>query len=154
MPTHHYITTEPAPSTYGLGHRGSDELVAQYSNSPIFNGDYTAAKVVLLFETLEFPATLNDGGAYFGTVDRHYTNSPDLTTVAVGGGGLPGSPYAPNPASPADGTANPGSIPAVVPRRGAGGAFQGDGLASPNTSAARIGRQRLGNLILGRSTPA
>jgi hypothetical protein len=154
MPTHHYITTEPPVTTFQLGKSGTAELRALFPASPCYDGTYSEANLKTIYEALEFPALLNDAGHYFGTVERHYQSSPNLVDVVVGGGGLPGTPYSPNPASP-DASLAPSSIPApaVAPTRGGGGAFFGDGLASPTTSAARIGRQRIGNLIFGRSTP-
>lgn len=155
MPTHHYITTEPPVSTFMLGKSGTAELRALFPASPLYDGTYSDANLRALYNTLEFPTLLNDGGNYFGTVERHYQSAPNLADVITGGGGLPGTSYSPNPASP-DASLAPSSIPApsVPPTRGGGGAFFGDGLASPSDGANRIGRQRIGNLIFGRSTPA
>lgn len=156
MPTHHYITTEPPISVFQPGKSGTAELRAQYTTSPLNDGTYTDSALRALYTTLEFPAVLSDGGHYFGSVNREYTDAPNLASVAVGGAGLPATPFAPNPAAPTDPGLNPASIPALAtpPTRGGGGAFQGDGLASPSATTARIGRQRLGNLIFGTSTPA
>lgn len=155
MPTHHYITTEPPVTVFMPGKAGTAELRAQYPASPIYDGTYTDANLRALYNTLEFPNLLNDGGAYFGTVERHYQSAPNLADVVTGGGGLPGTPYSPNPASP-DASLAPSTIPndSPPPTRGGGGAFFGDGLASPNATTNSIGRQRIGNLIFGRSTPA
>ncbi len=51
---------------------------------------------------------------------------------------------------------NPADIPeigaeAAEEARGAGGPFQGDGLASPHKSSKDVSRQKLGSLIFGSS---
>ena len=155
MPTHHYITTEPPVSTFMLGRSGTAEIRSLFPASPLYDGTYSDTNLRALYNTLEFPTLLNDGGSYFGTVERHYQSAPNLADVRTGGGGLPGTPYSPNPASP-DASLAPSTIPAptVAPSRGGGGAFFGDGLQSPNTATTVISRQRIGNLIFGRSTPA
>ena len=89
--------------------------------------------------------------------DRDYSNAPNTEEVETGGGGLPGTPYAPNVASP-DGTMNPADIPAAGARvtqesRGGGGAFQGDGLTSPSSTSTKVSRQTIGSLMFGKSSP-
>jgi hypothetical protein len=102
---------------------------------------------------------MSDGGYAFGSVERYYQSSPDLSTVEVGGGGRPGSPYAPNIASPGEGNGdNAAAIPATgvaatQAQRGAGGAWPGNGLESPSVSSRRLFPRTLGeSLTLGRST--
>jgi hypothetical protein len=100
---------------------------------------------------------INDGGHTFGTVNIDYVEAPNLADVVVGGGGLPGSPYGPNIATPPEGQ-NPADIPAAgvaatERARGSGGAFVGNGLTSPSATAAVISRQKIGSLQKGKSTP-
>jgi len=100
---------------------------------------------------------INDAGYMFGTVDIDYKSAPNLAEVVIGGGGLPGSPWAPNIAVPPEGQ-NPADIPAAgveatAAAKGSGGAFQGDGLQSPHNTSAIISGQKIGSLAKGTSTP-
>jgi hypothetical protein len=163
MPSHRQLLTTPAPkgggATTGLGvfAPGSADYAAMramYPGSPAYDGTYDDAHVVAEFETVS-ASPINDGGHTFGTVNTDFTDAPDLTTVATGGGGLPGTPYSPTPAAPGPGM-NPRNIPTLDPshiRQGGGGYGVGDGLASPAATSVNIARQRIGNLIFGRSTP-
>lgn len=149
-----YITTEPPLRVFGRGASGTAELREIFYASPLYDGSYTDARMREVYTSITFPddGNISDGGAYFGVVNRYYRGAPDLSTVRTGGGGLPATPYCPNPASP-DSSLSPASIPALStpPSRGGGGAFQGDGTLSPHTTSERIARQRLGRLMLGRS---
>lgn len=143
--------------TGGAGH--SDIIVLQNSfpGSPVYSGEINDNTVTDTYMNIVTNATVNDGGHTFGTVDLNYTGAPNLADVEVGGAGLPGSPYAPNIASPPEGQ-NPADIPAsgveaTNRARGSGGAFSGDGLASPNNTSNVISRQTVGSLRKGTSTP-
>lgn len=164
MPSHRQLLTQPhargGDASIGLGTftPGSADyaaLRALFPGSPAYDGTYGDVEVVAAFQAIVQVPVANDGGHTFGTVNLDYQDAPDLATVPTGGGGLPGTPYSPNPASPGPGM-NPRNIPAVDPasiHRGGGGYGPGDGLVSPSVTAVNIARQRIGNLIFGRSTP-
>lgn len=142
---------------YGLGSSDTGDLQVLYPASPVYNGDLTDEFVDENYNTLSQAGVISDGGHTFGEVNRDYQDAPNLEEVVTGGGGLPGSPFAPNPASPSTTGMNPSDIPAVTDAvmehaRGGGGAGVGDGLTSPHTTSARTARQRIGNLILGKSS--
>lgn len=159
MPARRQIMVEPPADrmTGGSGKSNLAVLQAAFPGSPVYSGDLTDDVAKDQYMNIVTDATVNDGGHTFGTVDLNYTGAPNLADVEVGGGGLPGSPYAPNIASPPTGQ-NPADIPAsgvdaTNLARGSGGAFPGDGLANPQDTSAVISNQRIGSLLKGSSTP-
>ena len=143
--------------TGGSGKSDLAVLQAAFPGSPVYSGDLTDEVATEQYMNIVTNAEVNDGGHTFGTVDLNYTGAPNLAEVEVGGGGLPGSPYAPNIASPPNGQ-NPADIPAsgvdaTNLARGSGGAFSGNGLANPKDTSLVISGQRIGSLIKGTSTP-
>lgn len=141
----------------GLGHSDYTVLTLMFPGSPIFSGELTDDIVTETFMSIVTNAVVNDDGYMFGEVDLNYGQSPNLEEVVVGGGGLPGSPWAPNIAVPPVGQ-NPADIPAsgveaTERAKGGGGAFIGDGLASPSATSATISGQTVNNVQLGTSTP-
>lgn len=157
MPTHRQIRVNPPTRTFGLGSSSTADLSIVYSGSPVNDGTLTDASVQTIFETANLAPVISDGGHTFGTVNRWYQDAPSLPDVEVGGGGKPGSPYGPNIAVAPTDPQNPAGIPAAGVAatdhaRGGGGAFVGNGLESPSTTASRIGGRRIGDLIFGRSS--
>lgn len=163
MPSHRQLLTQPSAQggrasigvgNFALGSADYSAMQAQYPGSPAYDGTYGDEQVIATYEEV-FQGEVSDGGHTFGTVDRDYTGAPDLSAVPTGGGGLPGTPYSPNPASPGPGM-NPANIPALPPdkiHKGGGGYGVGDGLASPSDTSRNVARQRIGSLIFGTSTP-
>ena len=157
MAKHRQITVEPADN--GASAAGGDMGKANYAalremfgNTPYFN-DYTKEEVKRLAQELMLDGEVNDQGHTFGTFNRDYdqNNPPNYADVETGGGGLPASPWVPNPASPTDGTINPGSIPAAPDGYGQTPADNwGTGSSvvdrSPHASSAAISGQRIGEL--------
>ena len=159
MPARRQIMVQPPADRMTGGAGKSDLAVLQraFPGSPVYSGDLTDEVATEQYMSIVTNSVVNDGGHTFGTVDLNYTDAPNLADVEVGGAGLPGSPYAPNIASPPSGQ-NPADIPAsgveaTERARGSGGAFSGDGLASPNNTASVISRQTVGSLRKGTSTP-
>lgn len=160
MPSHRQLLTVPSAkggaATTGLGvfAPGSADYAAMrimYPGSPAFDGTYDDEHVIAKYEEVN-TSPINDGGHTFGLVNLDYADAPDLSTVVTGPGGLPGTPYSPTPASPGPGM-NPHNMPAYAGNRGGGGYGVGDGTASPSDTSRNVARQRIGNLIFGRSTP-
>jgi len=164
MPSHRQLLTEPhakgGTATTGLGlfapgSAGYAGLKAMYPGSPAYDGTYGDEQAIAEYQSIVQASVVSDGGHTFGTVELDYQNAPDLMEVAVGGGGLPGTPFVPTPASPGPGL-NPRNIPTIDPtliNPGGGGYGVGDGLASPAATSVNVARQTIGNLISGRSTP-
>jgi hypothetical protein len=83
-------------------------------SAPTVNGgaEYTDAVMRDLAKILLFSERTHGDDTLWGPtgVDRMFLDSPDIPfDVTIGGGGLPGSPYGPNPAPPgpsADGSVN------------------------------------------------
>ena len=161
MPTHRQLTVETPASTRALGDSDKESLQTAFASSPIHNGQLTDSTLKEQFIELVQVGVVNDGGHTFGEFDRDYPDAPNLQEVVVGGGGLPGSPYAPNIASPGEGNGlNPASIPSAgvevtQDARGGGDPFPGNSLASPNDTSKVISEQtiRIGSLKMGQSTP-
>lgn len=149
-----YITQTPT-TRFGLGQADTAAAQSAFRTAPIY-GSLTDAVVRLSYDQpaelsgTDRNAVLSDGGYAYGSVPRYYRDAPDLTTTVVGGGGLPGTPWAPNIASPGDGNGvNPAAIPtegvsATLRSRGGGSPFVGNGLASPSTTSPSIAPTRLG----------
>lgn len=159
MPTHRQLIVQVPPTARGMGRADTANLQKTFPASPISNGELTDEKVIEDGKKQLIDGKVNDGGHTFGEFDRDYPDAPNLNDVEVGGGGLPGSPFAPNIASPAEGM-NPASIPdigveATENAKGSGSPFPGDGLQSPKTSTASVSRQTIGigKLKLGSSEP-
>jgi hypothetical protein len=149
-----YLTQTPTTS-FGLGRGDTASSQTAFRSSPLF-GTLTDAVVRMSYDQpaelsgTDRNAVISDGGYAYGSVPRYYRDAPDLTTTPVGGGGLPGTPYAPNIASPGAGNGvNPTAIPAegvraTINNRGSGSPFIGNGLTSPSTTSAAISPTRLG----------
>jgi hypothetical protein len=142
-----YVVEIPARN-FGLGSSDTRAKRMAYTTSPIFDGTYSSDETVraAFFQPRELSGgQINDGGYAFGLVDRYYQGAPDLSTVEVGGGGKPGSPFAPNLGVPGEGN---GHNPAAIPDTGveltnnlrsrSQGAFIGNGLVSPNSTVGAI----------------
>lgn len=158
MAARRQIMVEPPADrmTGGSGKSNLAVLQRAFPGSPVYSGDIDDTYVTEQYMDIVTDAEVTDGGHTFGTVDLNYSAAPDLNDVEVGGGGLPGSPYAPNVASPAEGQ-NPADIPAsgveaTELARGSGGAFSGDGLANPKDTSLVISQQKIGSLRKGSST--
>lgn len=159
MPTHSQLIVQVTPTARGMGRSDSANLQKTFPASPISSGELTDAKIIEDGKKQLIDGEVNDGGHTFGTFNRDYIDAPNLEDVEVGGGGLPGSPYAPNIASPGEGM-NPSSIPAIGVEatenaKGAGSPFPGDGFQSPKVSTANISKQTIGigKLKYGSSDP-
>jgi hypothetical protein len=155
MPSHRQLTVEVPPTTRGNGSADTKNLKTIFPGSPIYTGELTDDVVRKMGQELLVDGIVNDGGHTFGEFDRDYPEAPNLADVETGGGGLPGSPYAPNIAAPPEGM-NPKDIPvegaaATENARGSGSPFPGDGLASPAKTTKKIAGQKLGSLIFGSS---
>jgi len=155
MPTAHQTRVQVPPTTSANGSTDTTALTLAFPGSPVYHGEVTDATVTATYQAV-LDGDQNDGGHTFGTVNMDYAATPNIAEVVTGGGGLPGSPWAPNIASPPAGQ-NPTDIPssgveATNRARGTGGAFNGNGLESPSDGSARIGHQRIGSLMTGRSS--
>ncbi len=151
------IMVQPPVRVRANGSSDTANLQLLYPGSPVYQGELTDEVATDQYMDQILSGEINDGGHTFGTVDIDYTEAPNLADVVVGGAGLPGSPFGPNIAVPPEGQ-NPADIPeagvaATEAARGSGGAFSGDGLASPHNTSAVISRQTIGTLQRGRSTP-
>jgi hypothetical protein len=155
MPTHTQGTVESLTTVKDKGSADSSNLQAAFPASPIHMGEMTADSVRKQFQDEVIDGTVNDGGHTFGTFNRDYADAPDLNEVKTGGGGLPASPYVPNPTSPGPGSVNAadqaeppegfGQTPSDTPGSGVGSQLQ------PKTSSESQSKGRLGDYVMGKA---
>lgn len=114
-----------------------------------YQGQYDNEQVATAHQLLT-DGTQTENPDFAGGIDLDYAGratpdgAPDLSAVAVGPGGLPGSPYAPNTVSPGPGNGlNPSAQvdpPPNHPR--VGGSGENGSLRSPHETSAQIAAQR------------
>ena len=127
----------------GKGQRNNENLKKIFASSPVYT-DYSTTAVIRSQKdvdgapagqivTGESPITRDAGVWGLNTVSLEFADAPDISKVETGGGGLPATPYVPNPSSPG-GTIgvtndNPADKPAApdsfVNMKGFGGATGG-----------------------------
>jgi hypothetical protein len=168
MPTHTQATVVAAgPSGDGtLGRRSDTNLRAAFSKSPLYN-EYTESTVNDIgvsalngnggsgdSSTGVSNGIVNDAGHTFGSFDLNYGDAPNVQDVETGGGGLPSTPYTPNPTSPGPGSVFPNDQDEFTGEiQGPGVEFGSGlgGLANPSETRAGISSQTLRSYISGRS---
>ena len=156
MPTHKQITVEPDENQTASGSKANRAaLKSMFATAPYFN-DYTKEAAQALAQQLLLDGAVNDQGHTFGVFDRDYVDAPDYADVEIGEGGLPASPWVPNPSSPTDGVNNPGSMPEAPEDYGqTPNDNWGSGIGSqlsPKASSASISTQKIGDLPATRSS--
>jgi len=154
-------TTNPAQTDGGLGKSNTIRLKESFAASPIYSGDEALldngsidSPIRQHFQSLALDGIVNDGGHTFGTFNLDFASgAPTYGDVETGAGGLPASPWVPNPASPGPGSMNANDLPA--PPEGFGeipnpqfGTGVGTAL-DPKKSSAQISAQKLGDYKLG-----
>ena len=155
MPTHTQQTVEYLTTVRSMGTSDTTNLKSSFPASPIHAGEMTAESIKQQFQDEVIDGSVNDGGHTFGTFDRDYVDAPDMAEVATGGGGLPASPYVPNPVSPGPGSINAtdqadppsgfGQNPSQVPGSGVGSAL------TPKASSEQQSSGRLGDYVMGKA---
>ena len=155
MPTHTQTIVDTLPTEAGSGTAGTATVQSCFPASPMYSGEITDDERKAAFEELVLAPMVNDGGHTFGEFNRAYVDAPNIADVEWGGGGLPGSPYAPNPVSP-----GPGSINASDQAAPPEGWMQtppeqwGTGVGSqlqPSESSAQQSGGTLGDYVMGKA---
>ena len=155
MPTHTQTIVETVSTVKDMGSSSTATVQASFPASPIYIGDISDDERKEAFQELVLDGEVNDGGHTFGTFHRDYADAPDLAEVETGAGGLPASPYVPNPVSPGPGSMNPTDQGA--PPEGFGqapNAQWGTGVGSqlePSVSSAQQSGGKLGDYIMGKA---
>ncbi len=155
MPTHTQQTIDYLITNRGFGTSDTETVKASFPASPIHSGEMTVESIKQQFQDEVIDGTVNDGGHTFGTFNRDYAEAPDLNEVETGGGGLPATPFVPNPVSPGPGSINAtdqgeapdgfGQNPSNVPGSGVGSQLQ------PKASSEAQSSGRLGDYVMGRA---
>jgi len=149
------IVEPAAPVEQPFGSRHQINLESMFAASPLYV-DYNSDETVTQLYQDEALDGLVTSGLGINSFNRDYAenDAPNLEDVETGGGGLPASPFVPNPTSPGPGSVFAGD---QAPYEGelpeAGGEF-GSGLGatlSPSVTSAEIENQTLGSYISGRS---
>lgn len=156
MPTHKQGTTDAVITERSSGKSASNDLKSMYASSPIHKGEMTPEAIAAKFQEEVLDGVTNDGGHTFGEFSKDYAGAPNMDDVATGAGGLPASPYVPNPSSPGEGSVDPSAQPAAPDGFGqTPSATPGTGVGSqlsPQASSAAISGQTLGDYGLGKSS--
>ena len=155
MATHKQLMVEVPVTERGKGNADSASLATAFPASPIHAGEINDQSIKDLAQQLLLDGIVNDSGHTFGEFNRDYVDAPVIADVESGGGGLPGSPYVPNPASPGPGSLNATDIPAPPDGWGteAGNQF-GSGVGSqlePQAASAAQSTGVLNDFALGKA---
>jgi len=147
---------EPAvPVDKPYGSRNEINLQAMFGASPMYSGELTDTERTIVYQESALDGVVTNGLG-LNSFNRDYAENdpPDLEDVETGGGGLPATPYVPNPTSPGPGSVFAGDqapfegeIPDSAPEYGSGLG----GLVSPSVTSLEIQKQTLGSYISGRS---
>ena len=175
MPSFRQVTVEP-DILFGdgsLGRSSQEELVAGYPGSPIHSGEMPPDSIreqyneMVLSGKVSNPegapkiglpaeCAIGPGGSIFN-VDFSENGAPEKSDDEIDVEGPPASPYMPNPVSPGPGSVNPldqGKAPESFYDIEPHTPFIGEGVAlTPLNSSKRISSQKLGDYIMGKSTP-
>jgi len=154
MPTHrqNVVEAKGAPSSRALGARDDKTIKAAFAGSPLF--ELKDDDVRAQYQQLVLDGVINDEGHTFGTQTMDYSDAPNMEEVETGAGGLPASPYVPNPVSPGEGSVDPsdladppegfGQTPSSTPFVGVGA------VENPKGTSERAARHTLGDYKLGQ----
>jgi len=151
------IVAPAPPVDKPLGARHQENLSSIFSESPLvgYLGDVTDDERKSAFQSEVLDGTVQNGLG-FSSFDRDYANNgaPNFDDVETGGGGLPATPFTPNPSSPGAGSTFAGDQPpfeGIIPDSGPEFGSGLGGLLSPSTTSEEIQGQTLGSYISGRS---
>ena len=156
MPTHKQGMVESVVTDNGLGSSSTETIKASFPASPMYDGSLTNAIITEMGQTLLLDGVVNDGGHTWGEVSRDYSGAPNYGDVETGGGGLPGSPWTPNPVSPGPGSMNP--TDQADPPEGWGqtpNSQWGTGVGSslePSEASAAQSATKLGDYVMGKAS--
>jgi len=147
------IVEPAAPTDKPYGTRSESNMQAIYASSPIYAGDINDDERKAQFQELALDGTITNGLG-LNSFSRDFSDAPDLGEVDTGAGGLPASPYMPNPTAPGPGSVFPSDQAAYtgeIPDPGVEYGVGLGGLASPVDTSTNISSQTLGDYISGRS---
>jgi hypothetical protein len=125
-------------------------MKAMFPDAPPYK-DYTPDVVMQLgIDSLQVGVV--EGNPEFAAgFNRDYdkNGAPVAGDVKTGPGGLPGTPWSPNTASPAGGGTNPANLPDPPPAPVTAGDGDNGSTASPGSSSPIIAGEKLGDYKLG-----
>lgn len=95
-------TRDKGSATNGVSRHDTESMQALYPNSPIHANRIDNASQKKILQDILDDEALEGGGI---KANMQFGDAPDLSTVETGGGGLPASPFVPNPTSSPTGNA-------------------------------------------------
>ena len=164
MANHKQNMTQAVPPVNTIGKTSNQGALQElFAGSPIHSNEINDEERINTMKALLLGDGTNgeqsDDGHTFSSVNLNYEGAggaPDYANVPVGEGGLPASPWVPNPSSPADGVNNPGSMPKAPDGYGTVPADNwGSGVGSqlsPKESAKAISSRDVRDLKRDRSS--
>lgn len=153
MPSHTQtmVDVKEKSAASALGKSNYIRVSAAFPASPIHSGELTDDSIKARFQELVLDGEVNDSGHTFGAFNRDYGDAPDISAVETGGGGLPASPYVPNPTSPGPGSMDPtkqGEAPEGFGQEPSTQYGVGDGIANPKATSEAISRAKIGDYVM------
>ena len=144
-----------------MGTSNTSNLKKMFPNSPIFtNSDPLSDQERREAYRILLDSSNSDASGYYGfssySMNYEDNGAPNIEDVKTGGGGLPATPYSPNPTSPGPGSTNAATQPAYdgevknVESISNFGTGLGS-LVSPNSTSKNISKSKIGEYISGRS---
>jgi hypothetical protein len=138
-----------------LSRSNTESLKASFPNTPSFIQDEDRDDIKATFEAKVLNGTVSNG-YLFSSFDRDYSGAPTFAEVSTGKEGLPGNPWQPNTASPAEGidwTTIPdppkdvkeATNTSTIPGSGEGGTLD------PQSTSQKIRRSSVDDLTMGQS---
>ena len=133
-----------------LGSRRVETLQDAFPDSPIYSSEGDAG-IKNEFVRKVLDGTVRNGFG-FSSFNRDFVNAPDIENIEKSDDDEElASPYAPNVSSPNDQATKQEVI--VVPEKGSGSPFPGDGIISPVKTSNEISGLTLGRYGLGTRVP-
>jgi len=161
MPSVKQTTVDPAATTTGMGSSSTELMVELYPGSPIHDGSMTRESVQAQGDAELLSGVVTNGmGLPSFSLDFTGQDSgvaPPDQEVTTGAGGLPASPWVPNPSSPGEGQ-NPSTLPAapdgfgMEPNGDTYGVGEG-AIANPKDTSLVISGGKIGSYGMGTSKP-
>ena len=146
---------EVTPTDYAKGRSSTTRLQGIYGGSPIYEGKVSDDGQTAYYQENVLNGIRETGFGLDG-FNTSFIDAPNLEEVETGGGGLPASPFVPNPTSPGEGSTSATDQPEAPEGFGKTPNDQyGSGVGhalSPNVSSEKISQQTLGDYLMGVAT--
>lgn len=145
----------------GLGKSSTSTMITMFPASPIYRDELKDDERRDAMQTLVKDGVVQEAGGYYGlpgySRDFDQNGAPNIPAeVATGGGGLPATPYVPNPSPPGPGDTDPthqpeppDNFPGSQNNSIPGG--RGSGTTNPAETSKNISKEYIGTWLFGES---